>query len=690
MAETIESNQQEVRQLHEVIEMTKQDIADSEAKYTKEYNERRRLHNEVMELKGNIRVFCRLRPHWAKNGDEVALENRGDDQVFANDSSDGKKTKCHNFKYDKVFGSKSSNEHVFSEVEPLVTSVVDGYNVCVFAYGQTGSGKTYTMMGSEENPGIIGRGLEHLFSVTNTRKECKYDFSVTMLEIYNETVRDLLSTSSTSNVLDVKQHQDGHMYCPGAVEEKVATMQDVLDFLALGGKNRAVASTNCNEQSSRSHMLLSISVSSEHMETGNKSSSTLHLIDLAGSERLSRSGVEGKQQREAQNINKSLSALGDVVMSMYQKSKHIPFRNSKLTHLLQDSLSGDSKTLMLMQASPATSDLGESLCTLRFAERVRATTIGVAKKNTEAGDFAKCREHLVQVQRELKAKTEQLEEALKSQRVLDKQSKKSSKTIEAAQEEVDRTVAKLEKEKEKLAAKQQEAVAKVKEECQAKVETQCKAHTAEVEAINTKHEEALDAELAAKQKEMEAKMAAQQKEMEARIAQLMAENSELQASAAAKPPSTPVRGVPGALEDLSNESPSVLSPADAVFSESFGAPGSSARRKSSMRKSVGGWMAFGELEGTPQKDERPATSAKREEESQADSSRPKTATPAASKSGNLTRQTAASRRMSVHQKSAGRAVRVPMKAETGVMRTGAKRVTGLGVGEKKVQPTMRF
>jgi len=225
--EALETDKTETLALHaaEVERLTGR-IAEIEAerdecmeKYGKEHKERRRLHNEVMELKGNIRVFCRLRPMLNSKG-EVAVTARGGDEMVAADESSGK---VNSFQYDQVFGS-----------EPLVTSVVDGFNACIFAYGQTGSGKTHTRMGNQSDPGIIVRGLEHLFDVTEKRSEINWSFGVTMLEIYNEAVRDLLSTKKESVNLDIKQDTStGAMYCPNAPVQDVFNMQDVLDFLAL-------------------------------------------------------------------------------------------------------------------------------------------------------------------------------------------------------------------------------------------------------------------------------------------------------------------------------------------------------------------------------------------------------------------------------------------------------------------------
>lgn len=548
-------------------------MEEERAKYVKESTVRRQLHNEVMELKGNIRVYGRIRPPNAGHA-ETAVESRGDDEIFTSDGS-----KVNNFQYDRVFGSQSSQQDVFNEVEPLVTSVVDGYNGCIFAYGQTGSGKTYTMMGGKDDPGVIIRTLGHLFAITQERTEQTYDFTVNMLEIYNETARDLLveSSSDKSSALDVKQDAAGRMYCPGSVTEQVATMQDVLNLLDRGSRNRAVASTNCNEHSSRSHCVLSININGENIKSGTKTHSRLHLIDLAGSERLSRSGAIGAQQKEAQNINKSLSALGDVMNALFSSQKHIPFRNSKLTYLLQDSLSGGSKVLMIMQASPSAADLGETLCTLRFAERVRATSVGAAKKNTESGDFARCRQQLAAAQKELNAKTEELEKAVKQTR---EHEKLLNKKDSHAQEEQKQTLAasrqdcdKLRKEKEAL-----EGVLLAERKEKEQLEQQQQAE--EIERVE------LQAELDEMKKILQTVQQQHKQELEAAVSK-------------ARKSRRSSMGVIGALEEISNDSPthSILSPGDSAAAELFGDKSTSSMRRrlsTASRRSSQGWTAWGE------------------------------------------------------------------------------------------------
>jgi len=262
-----------------------------------------------------------------------------------------------------------------------VTSVLDGYNVCIFAYGQTGSGKTYTMTGPDDNRGVNTRALEELFGQSHKREaEISDSISVSILEIYCEQIRDLLAEEVGVERLEVRQGERGN-YVPNLTTVPVSEIGQVLELLALADRNRSTAATNMNEHSSRSHLMLSITIKSVNRITGQMSYGKLHLVDLAGSERISKSGATGQALKEAQAINKSLSALGDVIMSRAQKSAHVPYRNSTLTHLLQDSLSGDSKTLMFVCISPVLYNAEETFCSLNFAARVRTVELGKATKH---------------------------------------------------------------------------------------------------------------------------------------------------------------------------------------------------------------------------------------------------------------------------------------------------------------------
>ncbi|XP_022521730.2 kinesin-like protein KIFC3 isoform X2 [Astyanax mexicanus] len=347
-------------------------------KYKREMNLRKKCHNELVRLKGNIRVFCRVRPvcqDEAESDSKTMVSFDSDDDAVLYLSNKGK---LMTFELDKVFPPQITQDEVFQEVQSLVTSCIDGFNVCIFAYGQTGSGKTYTMEGVPEDPGINQRALRLLFSEVSEKKpDWDYNITVSMVEIYNETLRNLLG-DNPSEKLDIKMCPDGsgQLYVPGLTEFSVESVEDINRVFELGHMNRATACTNLNEHSSRSHALLIITVAGFNSSTGHRTSGKLNLVDLAGSERIAKSGAEGSRLREAQCINKSLSALGDVINALRSRHSHVPFRNSRLTYLLQDSLSGDSKTLMVVQVSPLESNISESVCSLKFAQRVRTVELG--------------------------------------------------------------------------------------------------------------------------------------------------------------------------------------------------------------------------------------------------------------------------------------------------------------------------
>ncbi|KAE8288731.1 Kinesin-like protein KIFC3 [Larimichthys crocea] len=325
-------------------------------KYRKEVALRRKYHEQLVELKGNIRVLCRVKPVLKED------QHEEDQSVVA------------------------TQEEVFQEIEPLVTSCIDGYQVCIFAYGQTGSGKTYTMEGSVENPGINQRALKHLFSEIEERKDMwSYTVTVSSVEIYNEVLRDLLSKDGDK--LDIKINPDGtgQLHVPGLRVIEVKNFQHIKKILATARRNRITFGTQMNQHSSRSHALLCITVQGTDLATGSKTTGKLNLVDLAGSERVWKSGAEGERLKEAQNINRSLLALGDVIQALRARQTHIPFRNSRLTYLLQDSLGKGSKTVMVVQVSALESNVGETLCSLKFAQRVCKVELGPAARKIESG-----------------------------------------------------------------------------------------------------------------------------------------------------------------------------------------------------------------------------------------------------------------------------------------------------------------
>ncbi|OQR87056.1 kinesin-like protein [Achlya hypogyna] len=352
--------------------------------YRREMKERKRLFNMVQELQGNIRVLCRFRPiskTELANGSKVVAKFNGPEEV----SLAGDKGKAKTYEFEHVFDMQSTQEQVFAQVKPLITSVLDGFNVCIFAYGQTGSGKTFTMSGSAANPGINPRALTELFTLKQSRRaEYADEIQVSIMEIYNEVIRDLLAENAATTNLSVRQGPTGN-FVQGLTMKTVHEVDDVFNLIARGNQNRATSATDMNEHSSRSHSILSIYIKSTNVLTNAVASGKLHLVDLAGSERLSKTGAEGQRLKEAQNINQSLSTLGNVIQARANKQKHVPYRDSSLTYLLQDSLGGDSKTLMVACSSPVDYNAEETFCTLNFAARTRSVEMGKATKNVAAG-----------------------------------------------------------------------------------------------------------------------------------------------------------------------------------------------------------------------------------------------------------------------------------------------------------------
>ncbi|CAG7861012.1 unnamed protein product [Brassica rapa] len=386
-------------------------VADAAKNYHVVLEENRRLYNEVQELKGNIRVYCRIRPFLpGQNSKQTSIEYIGEngELVVANPFKQGKDT--HRlFKFNKVFGQASTQEEVFLDTRPLIRSILDGYNVCIFAYGQTGSGKTYTMSGpsitSKEDWGVNYRALNDLFQLTQIRQNTVvYEVGVQMVEIYNEQVRDILSDGGVWNTA-----LPNGLAVPDASMHSVRSTEDVLELMNIGLMNRTVGATALNERSSRSHCVLSVHVRGVDVETDSVLRGSLHLVDLAGSERVDRSEVTGDRLKEAQHINKSLSALGDVIFALAHKNPHVPYRNSKLTQVLQSSLGGQAKTLMFVQVNPDGDSYAETVSTLKFAERVSGVELGAAKSNKEGRDVRKLMEQVSSLKDVIAKKDEELQ-----------------------------------------------------------------------------------------------------------------------------------------------------------------------------------------------------------------------------------------------------------------------------------------
>ncbi|KAJ0257299.1 Kinesin-like protein KIN-14O [Hirschfeldia incana] len=385
------------------------ELGEAAENYHAVLTENQKLFNELQELKGNIRVYCRVRPFLRGQGaSNTVVEHIGEhgELVVLNPTKPGKDG-LRKFRFNKVYSPSSTQAEVFTDIKPLVRSVLDGYNVCIFAYGQTGSGKTYTMTGpdgaSEEEWGVNYRALNDLFKISQSRRSnIDYEVGVQMVEIYNEQVRDLLS-----GILSTTQ-QNG-LAVPDASMYPVTSTSDVLELMNIGLDNRTVSSTALNERSSRSHSIVTVHVRGTDLKTGSALYGNLHLVDLAGSERVDRSEVTGDRLKEAQHINKSLSALGDVIFSLASKSSHVPYRNSKLTQLLQSSLGGRAKTLMFVQLNPDVVSYSESMSTLKFAERVSGVELGAAKSSKDGRDVRDLMEQLGSLKDTIARKDDEIE-----------------------------------------------------------------------------------------------------------------------------------------------------------------------------------------------------------------------------------------------------------------------------------------
>ncbi|XP_066535073.1 kinesin-like protein KIF15 isoform X2 [Hoplias malabaricus] len=373
-----------------------------------------------------IKVYVRVRPLTQGTG----LTTDGDQNLCLTVTSPQtvrlhSKPEPRNFTYDHVADVDTSQESVFSSVaRNIVESCMNGYNGTIFAYGQTGSGKTFTMLGpnemndfSDELRGVIPRSFEYLFFLISREVEksagaksflCKCSF----IEIYNEQIFDLLDSASASLFLreDIKKG----VFVEGAVEKYAASAAEAYQVLSMGWRNRRVASTSMNRESSRSHAVFTMTLESKEtgQEVVNIRTSQLNLVDLAGSERQRDTHAEGSRLKEASSINRSLMCLGQVIMALVDvsngRSRHVCYRDSKLTFLLRDSLGGNAKTFIIANVHPGSKCFGETLSTLQFAQRAKLIKNKAMINEDTQGNIK-------QLQAEVKKLKEQLANALSAQ-----------------------------------------------------------------------------------------------------------------------------------------------------------------------------------------------------------------------------------------------------------------------------------
>ncbi|XP_033855803.1 kinesin-1 heavy chain isoform X4 [Acipenser ruthenus] len=316
----------------------------------------------------SIKVMCRFRPlnsSEVARGDKYIAKFQGDESVVIG----GKP-----YAFDRVFQSNTSQEQVYNLcAQKIVKDVLEGYNGTIFAYGQTSSGKTHTMEGilhDSDGMGIIPRIVQDIFNYIYSMDEnLEFHIKVSYFEIYMDKIRDLLDVSKTN--LAVHEDKNRVPYVKGCTERFVCSPDEVMDTIDEGKSNRHVAVTNMNEHSSRSHSIFLINVKQENTQTEQKLSGKLYLVDLAGSEKVSKTGAEGAVLDEAKNINKSLSSLGNVISALAEGTTYIPYRDSKMTRILQDSLGGNCRTTIVICCSPSSYNEPETKSTLMFGQRAK-------------------------------------------------------------------------------------------------------------------------------------------------------------------------------------------------------------------------------------------------------------------------------------------------------------------------------
>jgi kinesin family protein 11 len=302
-------------------------------------------------------------------------------------------TKRKNYSFDKVYGQYSTQKDVFkATVRPVVDEALAGYNCTVFAYGQTGTGKTHTMQGNlspdDDMAGIIPRCVRYIFDALQSMSQ-EYSVKVSFLQLYNEELKDLLAPESKKLRL-MEDPKRGGIYCQNLLEVTTNTAGHVFELLEAGVKNRITSETLMNENSSRSHSIFTIRIHSKENNAGGEDlikTGQLNLVDLAGSECVGRSGARNVRAREAGNINQSLLTLGRVITALVDNHPHIPYRDSKLTRLLQESLGGRTKTTIIATLAPCADSIDETLSTLEYAHRAKniKNKPEVNQKTTKAG-----------------------------------------------------------------------------------------------------------------------------------------------------------------------------------------------------------------------------------------------------------------------------------------------------------------
>lgn len=354
------------------------EAAEAKAKLRVEEKRRRKLFEQLQSLKGNIRVMCRVRPGRNESGNAQIETEVGDYDDHIGKMTVMVPTKNYlgeelleprAYDFERVFEQSEGNKVVFEEISQLVQSALDGQKVCIFCYGQTGSGKTFTM--SECQDSIIPSAMEMIYEQAEAMKDAGWTYKMwgSFTEVYNEKLYDLLGTDGTRNQVDLRQDPATRTYFVNSQATLLQSPEEVDSMLKQATQNRTVAATKMNRASSRSHSVFTLKLEGVDVD-GNKSEGVLNLIDLAGSERVKESQVEGQNFKEAASINTSLSTLSKVMTALADNANHIPYRDSVLTKLLEGCLGGNCKSLMFVMVSPLSADIKETISSLDFATTV--------------------------------------------------------------------------------------------------------------------------------------------------------------------------------------------------------------------------------------------------------------------------------------------------------------------------------
>lgn len=349
---------------------------EAEARISPLINEKKRLFNDLLTAKGNIKVFCRTRPLFEDEGPSV-VEFTDDCTIRVNTGDDTISNPKKDFEFDRVYGPHVGQAELFSDIQPFVQSALDGYNVSIFAYGQTHSGKTHTMEGSSHDRGLYARCFEELFDLSNsdTTSTSRFNFAVTVFELYNEQLRDLLPPTGNSLA----------KICLQSLESSIELGQEKVDNPLEFSKVLKSAFQNRGDDVSKfnvSHLIIMIHIYYNNLITGENLYSKLSLVDLAGSEGLIAEDDSGERITDVLHVMKSLSALGDVLSSLTSRKDIVPYENSMLTKVLADSLGESSKTLMIVNICPNAANMSETLSSLNFSSRARSTVLSLGNRDT--------------------------------------------------------------------------------------------------------------------------------------------------------------------------------------------------------------------------------------------------------------------------------------------------------------------